>query len=71
VSFLKENGEDLYREDISEVEIKSLMNSDPEDKFIHIWREFENSEKPYSWRVWPHSKTKDWLERIEQKINYE
>jgi hypothetical protein len=47
------------------------MNMDPNDKFIHIWREFDEISKPHSWRVWPHSESKGWLDRIDQQINYE
>jgi hypothetical protein len=47
------------------------MNMDPNDKFIHIWREFNEISKPHSWRVWPHSESKGWLEKIDQPIKYE
>jgi len=51
--------------------IKYLMNVDPKDQFIHIWREFENITLPSSWRVWPHSESKGWMDVIEQTIKYE
>jgi len=71
VALLDENGNDVYRQDCKELEIKALLNSDPNDKFIHIWREYEDTQQPYSWRVWPHSELKGWCDVIEQKINYE
>jgi len=71
VAFLDENGEDIYRKDCDKMEINSVMNLDHNDKFIHIWRDFEAVERPVSWRVWPHSISKGWMERIEQKIQYE
>lgn len=71
VALLDEQGNDLYRLDCSEQEFNSLMNSDPNDQFIHIWREYEDNKKPHSWRVWPYSKSKEWCERIEQVIQYE
>lgn len=71
VAFLNENGEDVYRRDCDKGEIDSVISADPNDKFIHIWRDFEVAERPVSWRVWPHSESKGWMERIEQKIQYE
>jgi hypothetical protein len=47
------------------------MSVNPEDKFIQIWREYESDKQPVSWRVWPHSASKGWMERIEDKISYE
>jgi hypothetical protein len=71
VAFLDQEGKDLYRQDLNKNEITHLLNQDKKDKFIHIWREFEHIEAPHSWRVWPHSESKGWLERIEQVISYE
>ena len=52
-------------------EFRGLINTDPNDQFIHIWREYNDNKQPKSWRVWPHSTSKGWLERIEQNIKYE
>lgn len=71
VAILDENGNDIYRLDANELEITGLINNDPNDKFIHIWREYEDNKKPHSWRVWPYSTSKGWCERIENKISYE
>jgi hypothetical protein len=71
VALLDENGNDLYRQDCDEHELKNILTIDPKDNFIHIWREYEDNKQPYSWRVWPHSKLKGWCDVIEQKINYE
>jgi hypothetical protein len=71
VAILDENGNDLYRQDMDINEFKHLLNSDPNDQFIHIWREYSDNKKPYSWRVWPQSQSKGWLERIENPIKYE
>lgn len=71
VAILDENSQDLYRQDCDKNEINSLLNSDPNDKFIHIWREYNDNKKPTSWRVWPHSESKGWCDRIENKIKYE
>ena len=60
-----------YRQDCNESEVNALLASDPNDNFIHIWREYNDNKQPHSWRVWPYSASKGWCERIEQKINYE
>jgi hypothetical protein len=73
VAFLDENGNDLYRKDCEPHEIDAIVrsNESDEDKFVHIWREYETVKLPHSWRVWPHSKSKGWQERIESIIRYE
>ena len=52
-------------------ELKTLINSDPNDKFNHNWREYNDNKQPTSWRVWPYSESKEWCDRIEQNIKYE
>jgi len=71
VAILDEEGNDIYRQDCNKDEINSLLNGDPNDKFIHIWREYNDNKKPTSWRVWPYSETNGWRDRIENKIKYE
>jgi len=71
VAFLDKDGNDLYRQDITGEELMGLMNSNTEDQFIQIWREYESINQPISWRVWPHSTSKGWMDRIEDKISYE
>jgi hypothetical protein len=71
IALLDKNDNDVFRLDADELEIKSFFELDQNDKFIHIWREFESSERPHSWRVWPHSKSKGWCERIQNPIGYE
>lgn len=69
--FKDENNKDLYRKDLDDNEIRSLINLDPNDKFIHIWREFYTDVKPAKWTIWPHSKSKGWEHKIlENKIPY-
>jgi hypothetical protein len=70
VAFLDENGNDMYRLDCSKSEISQLFSQSPGDQFIHIWREFENNARPKSWRVWPHSESKGWCDKIDQEIQY-
>lgn len=69
--FKDEKNKDIYRKDCDGEEIKRLLSQDPNDKFIHIWREFNTDVLPYKWTVWPHSKSKGWETRIlENKIPY-
>ena len=62
VAFHAENDDTLFRKDANEKDIKRLM-SDP-DGYCKIWREFQTTVRPKYWVVWPHSKSKDWCERI-------
>lgn len=71
VAFLDANGNDIYRQDCDKNEITSLFIQDENDQFIHIWREYEDNKQAHSWRVWPHSESKGWLDRIDQVIEYE
>jgi len=71
IAILDEYGQDLYRQDATPDEIKHLINSEPHDQFIHIWREYNDNKLPSSWRVWPHSQSQGWCERIENTIKYE
>jgi hypothetical protein len=71
VALLNEKNEDVYRKDADANEIKALFNSIPDDKFIHIWREYESATRPFKWRVWPHSISKGWCDKIENNIGYE
>jgi len=68
IAFKNKDGEEIARLDASEDEIKNLFNDDPKDEFIRLWREFDTSEVPNSWLVWPHSKSKDWVNIIEGEI---
>lgn len=62
VAFHNDKDETLYRQDADINEIERMMN-DP-DKYCKVWREFQTNERPTKWVVWPHSKSKDWCERI-------
>lgn len=71
IAILDSDGKDLYRQDADANEISNLMNSNPSDQFIHIWREYNDNKLPTSWRVWPHSESKGWCDRIENPIKYD
>ena len=71
IAVLDDKGNDVHRQDMTPSELQTLINSDPNDQFIHIWREYTDNKQPTSWRVWPHSISNGWMERIEQPIKYE
>jgi glycosyltransferase involved in cell wall biosynthesis len=66
VAFKDKDGKDMYRKDADSDEIKR-MKKDP-DGYCKVWRSFETKEKPSSWIVWPHSKTKGWSDPITGNI---
>ena len=68
VAFKDQNGEELVRLDADENELNQFLNSDPNDDFVRMWREFNTSVVPKKWLVWPHSKEKGWMSIIEGEI---
>lgn len=66
VAFHDKDGETLHRQDATESDISSIMSGD--DPFCKIWREFQCDVKPSYWVVWPHSKSKDWCDRIQRNL---
>jgi hypothetical protein len=62
VAFHNEKDETLFRKDADPNEI-AMMKRDP-DRYCKIWREFNTTEKPKYWVVWPHSTSKGWCDRI-------
>jgi len=58
----QEDGTPVYRKDLYPEEIANLMKA--EGDWVNIWVEI-GGPKPYKWIVWPHSKSKDWCEKIE------
>ena len=66
VAFHDELGTTLHRKDVTEDEIKMLLND--KDKYCKIWREFQTDTHPKYWVVWPHSKSKGWCEKIERSL---
>ena len=63
IIFENEKGEQLHRGDADENEVKGYLRSDN----IEIWREY-NGEVPHKWIVWPYSKSKGWVDKIEVTI---
>ena len=66
VIFENGNGQSIHRRDSTEQEIRGYLTN--KDDYIKVWREFQVEERPTKWIVWPHSKTKGWLEKIEGKL---
>jgi len=66
VIFEDEIGGVINRQDLSEQEIKNQLKTN--DEFLKIWRTFNTEKKPSKWIVWPHSKSKGWLDKIENKM---
>jgi hypothetical protein len=62
VAFHGDNDETLYRRDADKQEIRQMM-SDP-DGYCKVWREFQTTQKPKYWVIWPHSESKGWCERL-------
>ena len=62
VAFRDKEDKDIFRLDADSEEIARLKN-DP-DGYCKVWREFQSQEKPNSWIVWPHSKSKGWASPI-------
>jgi glycosyltransferase involved in cell wall biosynthesis len=66
VIFEDEIGGVINRQDLTEQEINSQLKTN--DEFLKIWRTFNTEKKPSKWIVWPHSKSKGWLDKIENKL---
>ena len=68
IAFKDKNGKEMVRLDADEEEVNRLMNENQKDDFVRLWRQFETSELPASWLIWPHSKSKDWMDIVEGDI---
>jgi hypothetical protein len=68
VAFHNKEDKTLFRKDADKAEISRMMN-DP-DKYCKVWREFQTSESPSYWVVWPHSESKGWCDRITGQLTH-
>lgn len=66
VAFKDKDGQDMYRKDADEAEIKRMKTDS--DGYCKVWRSFDTKERPSSWIVWPHSKSKGWADPITGNI---
>ena len=65
IAFEKHDGEVLARVDIDSNEINTLLATPGE--WLQIWKEYDGP-KPDKWIVWPYSKSKGYIERLEQDL---
>jgi len=65
IAFEKHDGEVLARVDVDENEVNNLLSTSGE--WVQIWKEYDGP-KPDKWVVWPHSKSKGYIERLEQNL---
>lgn len=68
LAFKDKEGNETIRVDVNENELKGIQSINDDNQFFNIWREFDCTEFPNSWLIWPHSISKGWLDRIEQEI---
>ena len=66
VIFEGSKGNELYRKDADKSEINRLKSDS--SGYCKIWRDFQTSEKPSKWIVWPHSESKGWCNKIEGNL---
>ena len=71
MAFKDKDGKELVRLDANEEEVNRLLNENPKDDFVRMWRQFDTSVVPSKWLVWPHSKSDGWLDIIEGEIPFE
>lgn len=68
MAFKDKDKKEMCRLDANEEELNRLMTENSSDEFVRMWRQFETSELPKYWIIWPHSKSKGWMDVIEGEI---
>ena len=63
-----EHGNEIYRRDLSPEELEPLSLQQPE---IELVCELQSGSIPATWSVWPVSRTRGWLRKIEGKLGEE
>jgi hypothetical protein len=56
-------GQEIFRLDADPAEIRTLLDDDAPTAVVR--RSFESDRDPASWVVWPVSRSRGWLDRIE------
>ena len=70
VSFEGEEPDNVIsRVDMDPAEFKRLMDEDPNDEFIHVWRSFYGP-RPYKYVIWPNSISEGYIDRFEHVYEY-
>jgi hypothetical protein len=67
LAFKDKKGNEIKRMDVDENELKGIKAS-LNGQFYNIWREFDCTEPPHSWLLWPHSKSKEWNHPIIEEV---
>lgn len=62
VAFHDKDDNTIHRQDADINEVNRMLNDS--SGYCKIWREFQTTDKPHHWVVWPHSKSKGWCDRI-------
>lgn len=65
----KEEGDVIHRVDMDSTELNALMNANPDDEFIQVWREFYGP-NPHKVVIWPNSKSAGYIDRFEKVYEY-
>lgn len=60
IIFEDEEGNQLYRRDEQDVNLLT-------EETVSFWQEYQGT-KPYKWIVWPYSKEKGWVDKIEEIV---
>ena len=68
VSFEMNDGTVVNRNDAGPEEIKGYLNKGKKTEWVKIWRDFLG-QHPDKWVVWPYSKSKGFVERLEGSLN--
>lgn len=68
MAFKDKDGTEMIRLDANQDEVHRLLNENPKDDFVRMWRQFDTSVVPSKWIVWPHSKSAGWMNIIEGDI---
>ena len=63
-----EDGNEIYRKDLTKDEIYKYLKSP--NGFIDYRMIFLSSKRPASYTVWPHSESKEWMEKLDFPLNY-
>lgn len=66
VIFLDGNGQEIFRKDADQNEIRNILSKDGD--FINIWREFNTTIKPSEWVVWTHTISEGWADKFTGKL---
>jgi hypothetical protein len=57
------NNEEIHRRDLSEQDLSKVLRGTASQ--IVIERDFESTRKPVTWTVWPYSRSKGWLDKLQ------